>query len=104
MIERDGADWVILSALHGLVDPERVIEPYDMTMVGMGVAARQDWSKRVMRDLLPLLHKHDRVIALAGNSYVEFIVTPLLAEGIETLLPLKGLSQGRQLSWLAAQQ
>ena len=104
MIERDGADWVILSAMHGLVDPGYAIEPYNMTLVGMGGAARREWSSRVMRDLLPLARQHDRVVALAGKSYIEFLVAPLVAEGIETALPLKGLSQGRQLSWLTAQQ
>lgn len=104
LIERDGAAWTILSAMHGLVDPGSVIEPYNLTLVGMGNAARREWSSRVMRDLLPLARQHDRVVALAGKSYIEFLAAPLIAEGIETVLPLKGLSQGRQLSWLTAQQ
>jgi len=104
MIERDGAAWVILSALHGVVDPGSVVTPYNLTLVGMGIAARREWSGQVMRDLLPVARQHDRVVALAGKSYIEFLTAPLMAEGIETVLPLKGLSQGRQLSWLTAQQ
>jgi cytoplasmic iron level regulating protein YaaA (DUF328/UPF0246 family) len=104
MIERDGAAWVILSALHGLIDPGNVISPYNLTLVGMGIAARREWSNKVMRDLLPVARKHDRVVALAGKSYIEFLAAPLIGEGIETVLPLKGMSQGRQLSWLTTQQ
>ena len=104
MIERAGAPWAILSAKHGLVDPSTVIEPYNVTLVGMGVAARREWSRRVFVDLLPLAREHGRVLVLAGKSYVEYLVTPMLAEGIDVSLPLKGLSQGRQLAWLTAQQ
>lgn len=41
LIEAQGASWFILSALHGLVHPDTVIEPYELTLNTMRVAERR---------------------------------------------------------------
>jgi hypothetical protein len=43
--------WFILSALHGLIDPNEVIEPYDASLVSAGVAERRAWAERVLASL-----------------------------------------------------
>lgn len=39
--------WFILSAEHGLVHPDRVLEPYDTTMDGLRVDEVETWARRV---------------------------------------------------------
>lgn len=46
--EDRAAAWFILSALHGLVEPDAVIEPYDVNLNDMSAAARRAWSRRVI--------------------------------------------------------
>lgn len=43
--------WFILSALHGLVRPEQVLEPYDMALADQSRAYRQEWGLRVVDTL-----------------------------------------------------
>ena len=38
--------WVILSAEYGLVHPDAMIEPYEMTLNTVAVAERRYWSRR----------------------------------------------------------
>ncbi len=43
--------WFILSAKNGLVDPDQVIEPYDMTLRNMPAHQRREWGRTVVRQL-----------------------------------------------------
>ena len=44
---RYGPDrWLILSARHGLVDPETVLAPYDLSLHQLSAAERQAWGDR----------------------------------------------------------
>ncbi len=47
-VERTCGEWWILSAAHGLVHPEDVLAPYDVTLKAMGREARRQWSSRVL--------------------------------------------------------
>lgn len=45
-------DWWILSAKHGLLDPDGdPIEPYDQTLTGARVAKNREWAKPVADQL-----------------------------------------------------
>ena len=45
-------DWWILSAKHGLLDPDgEPIEPYDETLSGAKVAKEREWSVQVAEQL-----------------------------------------------------
>lgn len=43
--------WLILSAEHGLVDPDRVLAPYDTTIDSLTVDQLNHWARRVERGL-----------------------------------------------------
>src|SRR5947208_14296482 len=43
--------WFILSAKHGLVAPEQVLEPYDETLTAKSRSERRTWSQSVIADL-----------------------------------------------------
>lgn len=91
--------WYILSALHGLVHPDSVIAPYDVTLNDMKKQERMTWSHGVLLDLLPALGDGDQVFFHAGRNYREFIETRLESIGYEVFLPLEGLGIGQQLKW-----
>jgi hypothetical protein len=101
VIEANGAEWRILSALHGLVHPRDVIEPYEETLNRKGVAARMVWAEEVLAQLLPLAENYGRVVFFAGANYREFLQDPLRRQGICVDVPMRGLSLGRQLAWLS---
>lgn len=98
--EASGCSWFILSAEHGLVQPNRVIAPYELTLNTMGVADRRAWAKRVAQNLAQAVPNLSHVVFLAGFRYREFLAQYLADRGIAISVPMEGLRIGEQLSWL----
>jgi hypothetical protein len=98
-------EWFILSAEHGLVHPDTVIEPYDTALCRMSKQARRRWAVSVWRQLV-----HNGLIArpavfLAGELYRENLETWFSRDGAEpdsARVPMRGLGLGEQKAWLAA--
>jgi len=90
-------DWYILSAKYGLVRPDEVLEPYDLTLKRMRVDERRRWGLAVASKLRELgavkLEIH------AGQYYVQ----PLVDAGIALENPLAGLGLGQRKRWYAQQ-
>jgi hypothetical protein len=104
LVERSGARWFILSAQYGLLDPARMVEPYEKTLNRMNMDERHQWANGVLGSLLPQLGSTKRVVLFAGQAYREFLVAPLEKHGLAIDVPMKGLSLGKQLSWLSSKQ
>lgn len=51
--------WFILSALHGLVDPEQTLAPYEQVLTA---GESREWARRVFASLEPHLQEEDRVV------------------------------------------
>ena len=85
--------WYVLSAKYGLVDPEAVIEPYDLTLAKMPRAEQRRWGQRVA---LQLRRLGDVLLeAHAGRNYL----WPLESAGLEVSTPLDGLAIGQRKRW-----
>jgi hypothetical protein len=101
--ERSGKPWFILSALHGLVPPERVLAPYDFTMAQHTARSRKEWALQVALDLYKVTAGTGDVNRLvevhAGAAYTEPLHRPLAAASFTMLTPLKGMKIGEQLAW-----
>ena len=92
--------WFILSAKHGLLRPDEVIEPYDQTLNTVSKAERQAWAARILVQLHPLVKPGDRFVILAGARYQEYLTPGLKEEGYLVEDPLTGLRSGARLRWL----
>lgn len=99
--ERTGKPWFILSALHGLVDPDTILEPYDRTLKTMSAAKRLAWSRKVVEQL------EGRFGSLqgfcfelhAGEDYARTLEAFLRSREASVVRPLRGLAIGKQLQW-----
>ncbi|MEO8336071.1 MAG: DUF6884 domain-containing protein [bacterium] len=91
--------WYILSAKHGLLDPLTIVEPYEQTLNRLSKEQRIAWADSVKADLTLRTPSDADFIVLAGKSYREDIESFLRERG-KVEVPLKGLSFGRQLTWL----
>ncbi len=94
-------EWYVLSAEHGLLHPETIVEPYDVTLNNMGIAARREWGRRVWKDLRTLLPCV--IFFHAGIRYRETIVPILREFNITFHTPLEGLRFGEQMAWYEEQ-
>ena len=66
-----GVPWYILSALHGLLDPDRRIDAYELALTDLRAKARRVWSARVLADLkrrVPSM-QDKRIEIHAGATY-----------------------------------
>lgn len=116
--EIKGGPWAILSALHGLVMPDQVLEPYDFTFKHMKSASRspsaamETWGRKVQDALLArwpdarfaLLAGQDYAACLKGYQTVriggrvyEYMNPP------DSLEPFAGMGIGKRLAWLDGQ-
>ncbi|MFD1588127.1 DUF6884 domain-containing protein [Halorientalis brevis] len=101
--EREHDDWFILSAKHGLLDPDgEPIEPYDETLTGAPVARKREWAEHVFSELaaVGLLDESMSLVLHAGKAYYGELL-PLLEESAvaEISIPTEGLAIGETLAW-----
>lgn len=99
--EANGDSWFVLSARHGLVEPEELIEPYNYTLNGKRKADRQSWAQRTATVLRKRIPPKSRIIILAGLNYREHLI-PLLDDRYFITTPLIELGIGEQLAFLKA--
>jgi hypothetical protein len=96
--------WFILSAKHGLVKPGHVLEPYDLTLIGLNAADRLRWSRRVIEDLGRVVNRGDKVVILAAPEYEESIKPGLVSLGARVRAGPEPTKSTRQLSLLPESQ
>ena len=99
-VEATGDPWFILSAEHGLLGPEKVIEPYERTLNTMSAADRRSWAQKVREQMEENLPDVGEVVVLAGNRYRENLMPYLRRRFPKVTVPMEGLTIGRQLNWL----
>lgn len=91
-------DIVILSAKHYVLPLNKVIKPYNKTLLNMPKEEIQEWAVQVLKILADKYDlEKDHFIILAGDKYRKYI-TPQITHWSA---PLKGLRIGQQLSWYA---
>ena len=85
-----GSPWFILSAKHGLVGPDEVLEPYDMRLSDLPAASRRAWGDRVFAQLqVAVAPLPGRVFEFhAGSHYVEAVRPHLEKVGAVVVWPL----------------
>ena len=79
----------ILSALHGVVHPDTVLEPYDQTLNQMSAKERQAWYEMV-REQMTQLQLPRPFVFFTGRLY---------NQAFDGYKPLEGLPIGKQLQW-----
>jgi hypothetical protein len=89
--------WFILSAKHGLLDPDDTIEPYDLSLKDLSAEGRRIWAKRVLAQIDDCGLSNETFYIHAGERYAEHLETHLNSER-----PLRGLGIGKQLAWYTA--
>ena len=99
-VESLDAAWFILSAKHGLVAPDTVIAPYELTLKKMKRAERCKWAELVAGQFAAQVKGVSRIVFLAGLPYREFLIPHFEKQGLTTEVPMARLGNGKQLVWL----
>ena len=128
-VERFCDEWGILSAKHGLVMPNQVVEPYDVSMASLDKDYRRQWTLHTnwllyerFKDLWELVRgpvetvpmedghlvEHQPIIGLrgvefvflAGEAYASCLSDPF-DRAYPATFPLRGMGVGKRLQWLS---
>ena len=101
--EKSGRPWYILSAKHGLLEPDAWIEPYNLALTDLIPDDRRAWSRRVLEDLkarFPVLRGMTVEIHAGGHYVKNGLENGLREAGVVVLRPLKNVSgTGTQSNW-----
>lgn len=90
--------WYILSAKHGLLEPDgEPIEPYDVSLSGFDAARRRTWGKNVASEIQNRDLSDSTLVIHAGKDYYEPLIAAL--DGGDYKIPTEGLRYGESLSW-----
>lgn len=92
----DGRDPLILSALHGVLVPRAMIDPYDVTVSGLTRVERAMWAGGVCEWMATHTAPGDLVIVLAGDDYLRPWQAIVGATGRLVVQPFRGLGIGEQ--------
>jgi hypothetical protein len=98
--ERESNKWFILSAKWGLVEPDRVLGPYNQMLNELTDVERKKWARNVFDNLRSNLKRGDTVVFIAGILYREFLIPLLEDMGVTVEVPLYGLTIDKQVKWL----
>jgi hypothetical protein len=88
----------ILSAKHGLLDPDTPITPYDTSLAKMSKHRRHCWAEGVNEQIRQLVPLGSEIHFFCGRFYREDLLR-LLNKDYLCHAPIAGLSFGRQLRW-----
>jgi hypothetical protein len=91
--------WLILSAEHGVLDPDQELAPYDVALRSLSVSERRSWGERVVHALARRFASLDGMSfeVHAGEAYRTSIEPGLRTRGAWVEAPLAGLTIGRHL-------
>lgn len=99
-VEMTGSPWFILSAKYGLVSPDQVLSPYELTLNSMSMTHRCAWAERVKCQMDKSLPPTEHIVILAGSRYREFLMDYLHDRARSVRIPMRGLGIGKQLQYL----
>jgi len=99
-VEWSSDSWWILSAKHGLVHPDEVLAPYDVTLKDVGRLARRSWSNQLLLVIDEWIQprRGDVFEIHAGAEYREFgLLDGLRDRGCLIEIPTERMRIGEQL-------
>jgi hypothetical protein len=90
----------ILSAKHGVLPIDEVVEPYDLSIKDLAPPQKLAWTATVGEKLMKVLVPSDKVQLLAGLEYTRPLLPVFHRIGCQISFPLAGKSLGHRISWL----
>ena len=99
-VEQNQWPWYILSAQHGLLSPNQVISPYELTLKLLPAQERRKWADVVFHQITDIATPPCCLKIFAGQAYREYLSRRLQEHEYQVEVPLLGLRIGKQLSWL----
>jgi hypothetical protein len=90
--EASGHPWFVLSAKHGLLDPDDVVGPFDVLFGDQSLAYRTAWGEWVAAQLADRVRLTGAVVEVHGGvDFAQPLRAPLARRGAVLDIPLPGM-------------
>lgn len=96
-----GRRWYILSAKHGLLSPDEIVEPYDTTLGKFNQKELVDWGEKVAIQIQGIREDADERILFLGGVRYFWPFNERVRNPVDHLLG--GMGIGMRLKWLREQ-
>jgi hypothetical protein len=100
--ERSGHPWLIISARHGLVNPDHILHPYNKTMPTQRHALER-WAEKFKAQYLQLIRAGAEPVTLEVHAGADYVVGVRLAMFLFPIVtiehPIFGMGIGEQISF-----
>ena len=96
-VEKYYDDYYILSAKYGLIEKNKHIDSYNLTLNKMNINKRQMWSILVAKQIKNIINKDDELFILAGEKYYMDLIKYIPNK---TNIIMKNLGLGERLQYL----
>ena len=92
--------WYILSAEYNLLDPEKIIKKYNVTLNNKSKKFKIKWAEDTFRQIIKKIKPNRCIIFIhAGKNYYEFLLPLLKKYNYKFKLPLEGLNLFKWQPW-----
>jgi hypothetical protein len=90
--EQSGHPWFVVSAKHGLLDPDDVVGPFDVLFGDQSLAYRTAWGEWVVAQLADRVRLTGVTVEVHGGvDFAQPLRTPLARRGATLEIPLPGM-------------
>lgn len=93
-------EWFILSALHGVLEPETVIAPYERSLASMTPEGRRNWRRKVAEQIASRYDGDTVFLTPAGKLYRAALPSQRTICPWDTMADMKF---GKQKRWMLEQ-
>jgi hypothetical protein len=100
--ESNHDSWYILSAKHGLLEPDgEPIDPYNESVNEHDKSENREWAEWIKNELAEkgILSEDVTLVIHAGKDYYEELIPLVEEEGVTTEIPTKGKFIGETKKW-----
>jgi hypothetical protein len=96
------SSWFIISAKHGLVLPEQVLDPYDLPLASLSSPERKKWAEGVWASLHRQINdKEAEITLLMDDTYADALVSAARPKAWCLVRPFRSRSKEACIGWLS---
>lgn len=101
LAENLGNEYLIISGKHGVIEPGKVLEPYDQDVGKLDKKEKSEWATRILADLSKY-NKNAQYIILSGDDYSNVLLEKNASRKIPISLnaPFKEIQIENHKIWL----
>lgn len=98
--EKYAKTWFILSAKHGLIEPDKLVTPYDRTITDFSVDEKKEFISNVINQITKLELTNKRLIFLTDPDYTDEIVNFLKNTCSDIISPFSQIKREMWINYL----